>query len=539
MSWMTPMASALRRVPGEVERVPVGPLEALFAAALLGEALPVADQAGRVRGGGAGWPYDLPSPAARGRLVVLGAFGSGKTETSRRVGAALGVPVVPLRVLARAPDLEAARERLLAGADVAILDGLDEIGRPHEGGVPELVERATRGLRRWVLTSRPGHVRTDLSDRDPGQLDAFDLPLVEIDPYPLPAGAPACCAENPVLLALWNNGARGEDPRSLAEDHLGRTGRIEALEALAWAAFRDPGRSVEGASFAASDLAGLPAPLFVEDLDGRWRFGHRSLYDALVARRLARGLAASQGGGPDELTGLALSGAMRSFLVGSFPGWRFDDERVQVPRGNFVCGGSRSGDERPLVIRHLDRPWRLARRAVTNGEFQAFLDAKGPRPFSLDYLCHWRGERCPPALRAHPVTNLRPEDADAYAAWRGAVLPPAEVWEKAVRGWDGRNFPWGDASPGEGEGALANTARLGLETTAPVDRFPQGSGLHGAIGDSFEYTSSHYRGRWDRGRVVMGGSWAHPPLRASLRLSHTLSGRLRCGLRLAWPEEGG
>ena len=52
------------------------------------------------------------------------------------------------------------------------------------------------------------------------------------------------------------------------------------------------------------------------------------------------------------------------------------------------------------------------------------------------------------------------------------------------------------------------------------------------LGDVFEYTASAYRGRDDRGRIVMGGSCTHPALRASLRLSHTLSGRLRVGLRL-------
>lgn len=514
---MPPESSWLCRVHDVVARVPAGPLLPLMERALTGVKGPER------------WPRERLDPADTGTLVVLGAFGSGKTEGARRLGAALGVPVIPLRILARAPDLERALAELLGGSDVAILDGLDEIGRPHEGGVPEFFARVTRPLRRWVLTSRPGHVRTDVAESDPSQLDCFGLPLVEIAPYPLPAGAPSFCGENPVLLAIWQRGARGDSPRGLVGDHLGRTGRIDDLEALAWGAFVDPERSRESASFAAEEIQGLPPDLFVEDLDGRWRFGHRSLYDALVARRLGARLAAGQGGGPDDCTGLAISGAMRVFLVGPFAGWQYDEEEVHVPRGNFVSGGSRGADERPLVIRHLAEDVRVARRPVTNAQFQAFLDACGPRPFALDYLSHWRALRCPERLVSHPVLNLRPEDADAYAAWAGGFLPSAEVWEKAVRGWDGRSFPWGDSF----DPALANTAEAGRETTAPVETYPQGSGLYAAIGDVFEYTSSSYRGRKDRGRVVMGGGYSHPALRASLRLSHTLSGRLRCGLRLA------
>ncbi|MDP2312577.1 MAG: SUMF1/EgtB/PvdO family nonheme iron enzyme [Pseudomonadota bacterium] len=506
MDWLTPTGTWIRRDGATVVRTAAGPLEPLIEAALR---------------------------AGHG-LVVLGVFGSGKTELARRVGARLSVPVVPLRLVARAKDRQAALDALLDGSDTAILDGLDEIGRPDDVGAAELFAWLTARVPRWVLTSRPGHVRTDLADPDAGQVDCFHLPMVEIAPYAVPAEAPSFCADNAVLLSLWLRGARGGTPAALVEDHLAPTGALDALEDLAWRSLVDPDRSHEGGSFRLAELVGLPARLFVEDLDGRWRFGHRSVYDALVARRLARRLAASQGQGPDDLTGLVLSGAMRAFLAGAFPGWEHDADWVHVPRGNFVSGGARGSDERPLVIKHVARAYSLARLPVTNGGFQAFLDAEGPRPPWVERLSHWRDGRCPTALRDHPVMMLRPDDCDAYAAWagssgRGARLPTADEWEKAVRGWDGRHFPWGDRF----DPAMANTAESGRETTAPVDTYPQGSGLYGAIGDAFECTASRYRDRPDRGRVVMGGSYAHAALRASLRLSHTLSGRLKIGLRLA------
>ncbi|MES2639353.1 MAG: SUMF1/EgtB/PvdO family nonheme iron enzyme [Myxococcota bacterium] len=507
MDWLTPTATWIRREGAALVRVPAGPLEPLVEAALR-------DGTG---------------------LVVLGVFGSGKTEMARRVGARLSVPVIPLRVVARAKDRAATLATLLNGSDTAILDGLDEIGRPDDLGAAEMFAWLTTRVRRWVLTSRPGHVRTDLSDPDPGQVDCLHLPMVEIAPYPVPPDAPAFCGDNAVLLSLWLRGARGATPAALVEDHLRPTDAIEPLEALAWASLVERDLSHEGGSFRAEELRGLPAWLFVEDLDGRFRFGHRSLYDALVARRLARRLAAGQGKGPDDLTGLVLSGAMRAFLAGAFTAWEYDEDWISVPQGNFVSGGARGADERPLVIRHLTRDVKIARRPVTNAAFQAFLDATGPRPPWLLRLSHWRDGRCPAAIADHPVMMLRPDDCDAFAAWaastsnRAARLPTADEWEKAVRGWDGRYFPWGDRF----DPARANTAEAGRETTAPVSTYPQGSGLYGAIGDAFECTSSRYRDRPDRGRVVMGGSFAHTALRASLRLSHTLSGRLKIGLRLA------
>lgn len=506
MDWLPPTATRIRRRGPDVVRTPAGPLEPLVESAL--------------RNGGG--------------LVVLGVFGSGKTELARRVGARLHVPVIPLRVVARAKDPAATLTTLLGGSEAAILDGLDEIGRPDHGGAAELFAWLTARVPRWVVTSRPGHFRTDAADHDPGQVDALHLPMVEIAPYPLPPGAPPFCADNAVLLALWLRGARGDTPAALVADHLRPTHAIDALEELAWRSLADRDPSHEGGSFRREELSGLPGGLFVEDLDGRYRFGHRSLYDALVARRLACRLAAAQGGSPDDVTGLVLSGAMRAFLAGTFAGWAYDDDWVSVPRGNFVSGGARSSDERPLVVKHLAAGVLIARRPVTNAAFQAFLDVTGPRPPWIGRLSHWRVGRCPDALADHPVMMLRPDDCDAYAAWgptgiSGARLPTADEWEKAVRGWDGRHFPWGDRF----DPARANTAEGGRDATAPVSTYPQGSGLYAAIGDAFECTSSRYRDRPDRGRVVMGGSYAHAALRASLRLSHTLSGRLKIGLRLA------
>jgi len=533
---------------------------------------------------GALMPAVTEGLGATGGLVLLGAFGSGKTHLVHQLDLqGLGTPV-PLRLLdpmlpiSEALEAVIGRARLEAarsGESPLLLDGLDEAQYPA-GRFQDVFDtlRSCVGPR-WLLTSRPGFFRTE-QEAGHDQVDSLDaaVPTLLIDPLsPEPVarllqtrGGTALAesvdgltdlATSPMLLKVVEAALPYIEPgrpiqawglfdawiRHALSTGPGHDEVLAQLEQLAWDTAVAHDHRPTGVRFPREAVARLDIPcsirsaLMVTDLDGAWRFGHRSVLEFLFAGYLAPRIAANQCQAPDALSGILLTDATRAFLVGRIPPMpvRYDRGRVWIPRGNFVAGGDRGPDERPLRIEHLAEPVWISREPVSSGDWARYLEAFPDERQDAHYLAHWGpGRRCPAGREEEPVYNLWPDDADQYAARAGARLPTANEWEKAVRGTDGRTWPWGDHwRPGR-----VVTGELGVTHPLPSRAFGAHgpSSLFGSIGGVFEYTSSWYRGRADRGRVVMGGCYTHPytAARPSLRLSHRLSGSLKAGLRLAW-----
>ncbi len=564
-----PLSSTRLALVGEaVVRHPLGPLADVVQAHLRGE--------------------------GTGGLVLLGSFGSGKTSlcldfSESEAKDRLPCSMVPLAVVSRSPTIEAGLLRSVGqsrleearrGERVLLLDGMDEVAEPSGGSYSAFFEHLTSLVGpRWLLTSRPGHFRTE-EHGDSEQVDTLareDVATITIEPLNREtaravlgrlAGGRSLLrsvegleelATSPLLLHIVHSALPHIEPGRPIEawgifdawlryaldtgpDH---ARVLASLEELVWTAFRASGYCTETMSFDAEDLAKARIPaslrrmLLVSELDGRVRFGHRSVFEYLLAAHIAPRLSANQGHGPDELTGLRITDATRAFLVGRVPRMRVTvrGDRVRIPSGNFIAGGILSTDERPLRIQHLAQPVWLSRVPVTGADWARFLEANPDDRQDALYLRHWGADRrLPEGHAGRPVYHLWPEDADAYAGWADARLPTADEWEKAVRGTDGRRWPWGDFwKPG-----AAITSEVGLSEPLPVYAFGAHGPAHlfGAAGSVFEYTSSPWRDRSDRGRVVMGGCFTHEHevSRASLRLSHKLSGNLKAGLRLAWDD---
>lgn len=118
-----------------------------------------------------------------------------------------------------------------------------------------------------------------------------------------------------------------------------------------------------------------------------------------------------------------------------------------VPGGKFLASapGADQGEE----LSELDLPpFYLGITLVTNAQYTRFLESTGHRPLQSRRASGtpwhvWNGDSLLPENANRPVVSVSWDDARAYCAWADLELPSDLQWEKAVRGNDGRKFPWG------------------------------------------------------------------------------------------------
>ena len=92
-----------------------------------------------------------------------------------------------------------------------------------------------------------------------------------------------------------------------------------------------------------------------------------------------------------------------------------------------------------------------------------------------------------------PIAAVTWLDADKYCRWRDARLPTEQEWEKAARGTDAREFPWGN----EWDPKITNTGDDAEEEEgiAPVGAFKGNASPYGAYdmsGNVWEWVSDWY-----------------------------------------------
>jgi len=99
----------------------------------------------------------------------------------------------------------------------------------------------------------------------------------------------------------------------------------------------------------------------------------------------------------------------------------------------------------------------------------------------------------------YPVVHIAFEDAEAYAKWKGHVLPTEEQFEYAAQGGGRKNASGGwAANTWQGLFPSHNTAADGYAGAAPVACFGANAhGLYDVIGNVWEWTRSPYFARHD------------------------------------------
>jgi formylglycine-generating enzyme required for sulfatase activity len=255
------------------------------------------------------------------------------------------------------------------------------------------------------------------------------------------------------------------------------------------------------------------------------------------------------------------------------------DVWVEVPPGLFMYG---DGKERRVI----KTSYRISAYPVTNRQFARFVEAGGYGRQDCwstegwawrtgtydskapDWLRNWLSQR-PPEKRDRPywwrderlgsplcpVVGVSWFEAEAYCRWLALEvgldpegpaaprLPTEEEWERAARGTDGREYPWGK----KWDRTRLNCADwwAGQElpesddlqkwwdseeykeanpTPTVVVTFPKGinpAGLWDGVGNVWEWTGSWYSE--GETRVLRGGSWFN--YRRNARCAYRLNAR--------------
>jgi iron(II)-dependent oxidoreductase len=201
---------------------------------------------------------------------------------------------------------------------------------------------------------------------------------------------------------------------------------------------------------------------------------------------------------------------------------------AQIPGGSFMLGATdRDGfvfDNEKWAHPVQVQPFAIARAAVCNAEYAAFVDAGGYRDAQywdegglawlqqsgLDCPRYWRRagddwqmrrfDRWEALAPDAAVIHVCWHEARAYCRWAGRRLPTELEWEVAAAGQpDGRGglsstkrlYPWGDAQPAP---HLANLEGQALGTIA-VGALPEGDSAFGCrqmIGNAWEWTEDTF-----------------------------------------------
>jgi eukaryotic-like serine/threonine-protein kinase len=193
-----------------------------------------------------------------------------------------------------------------------------------------------------------------------------------------------------------------------------------------------------------------------------------------------------------------------------------------IPEGEFLMGSLEEDplagpDEWPAHRVFLDSYW-IDVTEVSNGEFAACVAAAGCTPPRHSFRYD------DPSYRDHPVLGVAHDEAAAYCVWAGRRLPTEAEWEKAARGTDGRQYPWGNEPP---DVLRANFSGV-RQDTAAVGSFPAGASPYGVLdmaGNVWEWVSDAYAATYYAESparnpagaesvnqfVIRGGSWTAGP----------------------------
>jgi formylglycine-generating enzyme required for sulfatase activity len=163
------------------------------------------------------------------------------------------------------------------------------------------------------------------------------------------------------------------------------------------------------------------------------------------------------------------------------------EDMLKVEGGTFKMGADEGGegDEHPAHDVTVASFW-LDKTEVTQAAYDECVAAKACTPADPEILATFAGLFKGPQK---PVVGISWFSAREYCAWKKKRLPREAEFERAVRGNDGRRFPWGNDAP--------THERTVFSANAPEDvgTHPTGRGPYGhddLAGNVWEWIEDDY-----------------------------------------------
>lgn len=180
-----------------------------------------------------------------------------------------------------------------------------------------------------------------------------------------------------------------------------------------------------------------------------------------------------------------------------------EGDMVQIPAGNFIFGTNAQDAEGEAMALGIPKPWYsdegpqqkvflksfyIDRYETTNRRYKNYVTSLGAVPPR-----NWQGGNYPEGKDDFPVIWVNWFDAVNFCEWAGKRLPSEKQWEKAARGENGNEYPWGNEFHRE----YANLPEKPGSKNAiqKVGSFTQGAtpqGVHDLAGNVWEWVEDEY-----------------------------------------------
>ncbi|MFT4578147.1 MAG: cytochrome c-type biogenesis protein [Nitrospinales bacterium] len=198
-----------------------------------------------------------------------------------------------------------------------------------------------------------------------------------------------------------------------------------------------------------------------------------------------------------------------SFLFISSTGWTQTDhslegEMVHIPSGHFIFGTNKKDETAEALSMGIPKPWYADESPkqkiflkgfyidpfeVTNERYKKYIDALDAVPPG-----NWKGNNFTAGTDKEPVTWVNWFDASNFCQWAEKKLPSEKQWERAAKGTNGNEYPWGN----EYQPNIAYLSDRAGSKNKPiaVGSFPKSAskeGIHDLIGNVWEWVVDDYK----------------------------------------------